>query len=123
MLAPMKRILVVAVLAACGGSPSSPPQDPVSNAVPPPPPDAAVDAPARDAKALLEEMARFRDVMCACTDKACVERTTQDLTRWGQELARDDSRGAPKMTEDDARVAQEISEALGKCMASMLSKP
>ncbi len=63
----------------------------------------------------------FRDQICACTDQACVERVTQAMTKWSQEVARftfDDESDAP--SEDEAKVQAANTEAVTKCLTRLM---
>ena len=60
-------------------------------------------------------MAKFRDQMCACTDSPCAQKVADDMTKWGQEEAKND-RDPPKMTEEDTKRFTELGETMGRCM-------
>ena len=108
-------IVAAAVTDAACSAPQSSPQPVVANSTPKPPPDAAVDAPLKGVPAAIAKMSGFRDAMCACADKACVQRITEDIGRWGQELARE-SEEKLSPTESETKQMAAIAESLAKCM-------
>jgi hypothetical protein len=116
----MKAALVAFVLAACGGSQQSPPP-PVSNSVPAPPPDAAIDAPPTGIAAAFAKLNEFSDAMCKCQDRACADRITQEMTAWGQEMARSAERPERVSDEDSKRLA-DITERMTQCMSAIYTK-
>ncbi|MEO6772640.1 MAG: hypothetical protein ABI467_06405 [Kofleriaceae bacterium] len=63
----------------------------------------------------MSAMTKFRDEMCACTDSACAQRVSDEMTKWGQEEARNDQ-NPPKMTEDDVKRFTRLGEIMGTCM-------
>lgn len=112
---------MAAVLAACWTSQQPPPADPaITTSAPPPSPDAAPDAPATSAQRALAAMAGFRDRMCKCTDRACANQVTEDMTRWGEEAARAADQPPRRLSHDETRIAQELGDAMVKCMADLM---
>lgn len=114
--------LGVAILsAACGGSPAPAPAPPTTTAPPaaaPPPAPDVTEAPASPHRRIddaLAKMSAFRDEFCKCTDKPCADRVTEDMTRWGQEMAKD-SANQGLVSEDDAKQMAAITEEMTKCM-------
>ncbi len=82
--------------------------------------DAAVDAaPSRNA-AVFAKMSQFADDICKCSDRACADLVVQQMSTWGQEMAK--SAGEqPKMGELDMKQMTAISERLTKCMTALYS--
>lgn len=119
----MNAAFLAIVLAACGGS--QPPPAPVSNVAPIAPVDAAVDvAPARSA-GLIAKMAQFSDGMCACADRPCVERITQEMTTWGQEMAAsyDEHTDRPNQpSEAEMKQMTAIAQRMTKCMMDVMTR-
>ena len=70
----------------------------------------------------MAEMAQFRDQMCACKDTACAQHVSDDMTKWGQKLAKEQSE-PPQFSEEDTRRATEIGETMGKCMQHAMGAP
>jgi hypothetical protein len=69
----------------------------------------------------LAKMDEFTIAMCACTDAACAQRVSDDMTRWSQEMARTQRR-PPKMTAADTERAAAIGEKMGRCMQNAMSQ-
>lgn len=67
----------------------------------------------------LEAMERFRDQLCACKDPACVQRVSDEMTRWSQEMSRT-QRNPPKMSDQDVERATAIGEKMGQCMQAAM---
>ncbi len=72
----------------------------------------------REAMAKMDE---FKVAMCACADAACAQRVADDMTRWSQEMARD-QRPQPKMSEEDVKRAAAIGEEMGQCMQRAMTQ-
>jgi hypothetical protein len=71
---------------------------------------------------VMAQFSVFSDQMCACRDKACVDKVTDEMTRWSQEMAKQDQ-APPHMSEEQIKAATEIGERMGKCMQSAMSAP
>jgi hypothetical protein len=69
-------LIAVVLLAACGGS-----QPAATEAKP-----VVESAPAEDPFVTME---RFKERMCACTEKACAQAVVKELTTWGNSEAAD----------------------------------
>ena len=63
----------------------------------------------------LATMIEFKDKICACTNKECADKVTQEMTVWGK------SHVDSKLSEGDMKKASEIGEAMGKCIAKLYS--
>lgn len=61
------------------------------------------------------ELTKFKDQMCMCKDAACAQRVSDDMTKWGREMAKDD-REPPKFTDEETKKFTEIGESMGLCM-------
>src|SRR5262245_53849097 len=61
-------------------------------------------------------MAAFRDKMCGCKDKACIDQVTADMAKWSA-----DHRGdtPEKTSEADQKKIAAISEEITKCMTQV----
>ena len=66
------------------------------------------------------KLGEFKDRMCKCADKACADKVTDDMTKWGQEAAKTMDKD-PKPNEDDAKKLQAINEDLIKCQQKLIS--
>jgi len=64
---------------------------------------------------IMNVMKGFKDDMCACKDSACAQTVSDQMTKWGQEQAKDQS-APPKMSEDEIKAFTQIGEDMGKCM-------
>jgi hypothetical protein len=63
----------------------------------------------------MKVMTKFRDQMCMCKDTACAQKVSDDMTKWAQDIAKDE-REPPKFSEDDTKAFTVIGETMGKCM-------
>ena len=101
MVGPMKQLGVVVfavVLGACSKQapkPMDPNQDPA-------------------ARAAIEKLDGFRAQACACEDKACADRVTEDFAALGEKHKN------TKATEAQIREAGKIAEEYGKCMMAAM---
>ena len=68
----------------------------------------------------MKAMRHFRDELCKCKDSACAQHVSDDMTKWGQEMAKDNEE-PPRMTDEETKEATEIGEAMGKCMQQAMS--
>lgn len=73
------------------------------------------------AREAMAKMNDFKDAMCACADAACAQRVADDMTRWSQQMARD-QRPPPKMSKGDVKQAAAIGEEMGQCMQKAMSQ-
>lgn len=111
---------VLAALAACGGGQKqaepATPQAPIENKAP-----AEPAPPKTDTEIAMDAMRQFRDQFCACADAACAQRVADDMTKWGQEMAKKyNDASAPKMTEDQTKQMQQIGMEMGNCMTKAM---
>jgi hypothetical protein len=118
-------LLVVLVAAACGGSPpppTAPAPTPVSNTAPPPAaPAEAAPAPG-SANEAIAAMTRFKDELCKCTDTACAQRVSDEMTKWAQDMTKSHPE-PPKMSDEDVKTATALGEAMGTCMQRAMGAP
>ena len=71
-------------------------------------------------KQVMAQFTVYSDHMCACRDKACVDKVTDEMTRWSQEMAKEDPK-PPHMSEDQIKAATAIGERMGTCMQSAMA--
>ena len=67
-------------------------------------------------------MAKFEDLtgqMCECHTKDCAQRVNDDLTRWGNEMAKDMPRDE-KPAEEDMKKMADMAKRYGDCMTSAM---
>jgi hypothetical protein len=60
-------------------------------------------------------MTEFKAKMCACQDAKCAELVSNEMTKWGEEQAKD-TREPAKMSEEETKAFVQIGEDMGKCM-------
>jgi hypothetical protein len=68
----------------------------------------------------IAKMTDFKDQMCKCADKACAEKVTEGMTKWGQEMAKEGGDKAAKVSEDDTKKMAAITEEMTKCMTKAM---
>lgn len=66
------------------------------------------------------KMKKFSDDMCACKDKACAEKVTAEMTKYGEEAAKKDAAKATTPTEAQAKEMVDSSKKMGECMAKAM---
>jgi len=66
------------------------------------------------------KMKQFTAQMCACTTSGCAQQVSDEMTKWGQEQARDNAE-PPKLTEEETKQFTEIGEQMGKCMQKAMT--
>jgi hypothetical protein len=74
----------------------------------------------------LARMEAFSHAMCACKDKACADKLTADLTRWGEEMSRSpdaNRKPDPEVAQRAADVMTKYSECMTKLMMADIGKP
>jgi hypothetical protein len=120
----MQKMLVCGVLAAltaCGGGQKqaepAKPQAPIENKAP-----AEPVVPKTDTDLAMDAMKSFRDQFCACTNSDCAQRVANDMSKWGQEMAKkyNDKDTAPKMSEQQTKEMQQIGMEMGNCMTKAM---
>src|SRR4051812_36855404 len=113
-------------LAACWSSPP-PPAEPVARPaaqapVVPAPTPVAEGGETSPAGTALAGMATFRDAMCKCTAKPCVDQVTEEMTEWGKRLAREGGARKPdKVADADIEKMSAITEAMIQCMTAAMT--
>lgn len=83
---------------------------------------AACRPPAKQhARDLLAKFAEFRDRMCACQDKSCVDKVQDDLTRWTSEAAKQPGRDVAdyELAKQIAEVTKEFTDCQTRANAVM----
>lgn len=66
--------------------------------------------------AFIDEMAGFKDRVCACTDKACADAVMVEFEAYGKQLSkRAGAAGLPKMTAEEEARSKAISDELVAC--------
>lgn len=71
----------------------------------------------------LTKLESVKNAMCACTDTACAQRVSDEMTRWSLEVAKTGTR-IPNLTGERKERAMRIGEQTSKCMqAAMTTAP
>lgn len=65
-------------------------------------------------------MRAFKDKMCKCTNAKCAQDVSDEMTKWSQEMSKN-QKEPPRMTEEDTKQAAAIGEEMGKCMQRAMS--
>jgi hypothetical protein len=73
----------------------------------------------RDVDLELTVMSKFADEICACRAADCVERVSNEMTAWSQEMAKA-RQDLPPMSEAEAKSATVLGEKIAKCMLDVL---
>jgi hypothetical protein len=70
----------------------------------------------------LAKMTEFKDRICACADKPCAQKVTDDMTAWSQEMAKNAGDMKPDdVSPDDAKKMAEISKRMGDCSMKVMA--
>lgn len=115
----LARVVLVVALAACGGSPAPAPLANKGTEPAPAPPRPALDSPTQTVAEAIERMGQFRDAMCVCTDQACVDGLTDQMTRWGEAMAKQET--APQVSDGEAKQMAGVVEELTQCMTKIMT--
>ncbi len=67
------------------------------------------------AASAMAALTKFKDQMCLCKDSACAQQVSEDMTKWGQEMAKDD-RVPAKFSDEETKELTAVGEAMGHCM-------
>ena len=68
----------------------------------------------------IAKMTDFKDQMCKCADKACAEKVTEAMTKWGQDMAKEGGDKEAKISEDDTKKMASVTEEMTKCMTKAM---
>jgi len=63
-------------------------------------------------------MSSYADAICACKDKTCAKKVSDDMTKWGDEVAKDHPE-PPKMSDEQTKAASDIGQRFGECMQKL----
>jgi len=108
----MRALIVVSLLLlGCGGSKKPAPEQVVENKQP----AIVAEPPPTEAQGVMARFAAFDRAMCTCVDMACVQRVSDDMTKWSQAEAQKHQE-PPKMSEADQKRATEIGMHMAECM-------
>lgn len=71
------------------------------------------------AAAALKKMTEFKDQMCACKDTACTTKVSDDMTKWGQEQAKNSHPASAD--EETMKKMTEVGTKMGECMQKAMT--
>jgi hypothetical protein len=75
---------------------------------------------ANDADAAYAKLSAFKDQMCGCKDKACVDQVQDEMMKWGEEQSKKLGGKKPTMSDDEhnklADVTMKITDCAQKAM-------
>ncbi len=67
------------------------------------------------------KMKKFADDMCACKDKACAEKVTAEMVKYGEEMSKKQGgKAEPAMSEAQTKELAESSKKMGECMTKAM---
>jgi hypothetical protein len=69
----------------------------------------------------IAKMSDFKDQMCKCADKACADKVTESMTKWGQDMAKEGGDKAAAVSEEDTKKMAAITEEMTKCMTKAMT--
>lgn len=67
----------------------------------------------------LAKMAEFRDRICTCTDRDCVDTVTKEMTAWGVEAAK--AGPTPALDKGETKLSARLGEEIAECTKQALS--
>lgn len=67
----------------------------------------------------IARFSEFTDRVCACKDRACTERVTEDMTKWSMDMQR--SHRDAKPTADEMKRMTDLGQRYGECVARFSS--
>lgn len=73
------------------------------------------------ASAAMSAMESFKDKMCRCKSMRCAQDVSDEMTKWSQEMSKN-QREPPRMSEADQRRAAHLGEEMGKCMQAAMTQ-
>ena len=68
----------------------------------------------------IAKMTDFKDKMCKCADKACADKVTEEMTKWGQEAAKAGADKQEKISEEETKKMASVTEEMTKCMTKAM---
>ena len=69
----------------------------------------------------IAKLQEFTDQMCQCRDATCAQKVGDELTKWGQEMAKRHPNPPSNMTEQQTKDINAIAEKLGMCMQKAMT--
>jgi hypothetical protein len=68
---------------------------------------------------VLDEMAKFKDQLCACKDAPCAQKVSDDMTKWSVELTQKE-KDPPQLSEAQQKRAAGLGTEMGNCMQTAM---
>jgi len=69
----------------------------------------------------IAKLAELKDKMCACKDQACTGRVSEEMTRWGQEVAKAGGNAEARRSPEDMKQMRQVTEDLIRCEAKIVA--
>ncbi|MDX2092008.1 MAG: hypothetical protein SFX73_29360 [Kofleriaceae bacterium] len=108
--------LAVWLLLGCGGGPAA-------STTPTSETSGAPVNPSPEVEEAIGVMTTYQDRMCACTDKACVEKVAAEMGAWAEKQAKKYAGHEPVPSDEQKQRMTTVSEKLGSCMTQAASAP
>ena len=70
---------------------------------------------------VLHQFEQFADEACACKDKACADKVTERVSKWGQEMAKDHDYLDEKPDPEMVKRFEPVAERFSKCLTAAMS--
>jgi len=67
----------------------------------------------------LAKLSEFRDRMCKCTDRDCVDTVSKEMTEWGVEAAK--AGPAPKLDKGETKLSARLGEEIAECTNQVIA--
>jgi hypothetical protein len=77
--------------------------------------------PKADLTAALAKMTEFTTKMCTCRDGACAQAVTDEMTKWGAQMAKDPRYDVAQISDDDAKRMADITKRMTDCMTAAMA--
>ncbi|HEY0988304.1 MAG TPA: hypothetical protein VGD80_14675, partial [Kofleriaceae bacterium] len=71
---------------------------------------------------VVAKMGEFKERMCACKDKACSDKVTEDMGKWSQEQSKASADKEARPNEEDAKKMMAVSDEMNKCLQKILTE-
>ncbi|HVK85467.1 MAG TPA: hypothetical protein VM513_15215 [Kofleriaceae bacterium] len=98
--------LAVVILLGCSGKPAA--TTPTETPAP--------AKPSAEVETQIEVMTKYQDQMCACADKACVDKVAGEMATWSEQQAKKYAGREPVPSDEQKARMTAVSEKLGGCM-------
>ncbi len=69
----------------------------------------------------IAKLAELKDKMCACKDHACTARVSEEMTRWGQEIAKAGGDKEARRSPEDMKQMRQVTEDLIRCETKIVT--